>query len=82
MTLPPYPPRSNTFDAGNLQLLKDRFGALPKNPTTGFMRSCLEELGVSVRGKALSDKQLLKMLNSLGVPFGGDEIDMKKMENR
>lgn len=46
------------------------------------MCSCLEELGVPVRGKPFNDKQMLKMLNNLGVPFGGDDIDMKKMENR
>ena len=69
-------------DDPNVQRLKERFGRLPKNPTAGFMRTCLEELGVPVRGKPLNDKQLLKMLNNLGVPFGGDDIDMKKMENR
>lgn len=69
-------------DDPNVQRLKERFGSLPKNPTVGFMRSCLEELGVPVRGRRFNDKQLLKMLNNLGVPFGGNDIDMKKMENR
>lgn len=41
-------------------------GSYPRHPTTGWMRSELQRLGYSVRGKDMSDEQLARMFRQLG----------------
>lgn len=52
---------------GPCPVCEDRPFGLPKNPTTGAMRSMLEKLGIPNRGKPFTDEQLQKMLIEQGI---------------
>lgn len=55
---------------------------VPKNPTSGWMRSELERIGVRNRGVAYTDAQLIKMLIERGYDVTLKKTDTKVKQER
>lgn len=57
-------------------------GTYPRNPTAGWMRSELERLGFTARGRDLSDADLARMLREQGYEVSSDPAPTPARDDR